>query len=108
MKTLNLNIWERVQLTTLMAQQRGNPAQYRRFIRVLDVVEMTEAEVEATGYKATVVDGRLDFSWQQAQDFELAFEDADYKTLLTAVVSFEGWPADRRVGMLLDKLGVTE
>lgn len=108
MKTLNLNIWERVQLTSLMAQQRGTPQQYRRFIRVLDVVEMSEAEVKTTGYKANVVNGRLDFSWEQAQNFELEFEDADYKTLITAVTSFIGWPTDRRVGPLLDKLGVAE
>jgi hypothetical protein len=106
MKTLNLNIWERVQLTTLMAQQRGNPQQYRKSIRVLDVVELNEDEREAVGYEATVTDGRLDFDWKHERDFELSFEDADWDTLLAAVTSFSGWPTDRRVGALLDKLGV--
>lgn len=108
MKTLTLNIWERVQLTSLTAQQRGNPQQYRKSIRVLDVVELSEDEREAVGYKETVTGGRLDFNWEREQDFELSFEDADYKTLVTAATSFTGWPADRRVGTLLDKLGVAE
>ena len=109
MKTLTLNIWERVQLTQLMAQQRGNPQQYRKSIRVLDVVELTEDEQETVGYKATVTtDGRLDFNWQHERDFELSFEDADFKTLTDAVYSFSGWPTDRRVGALLDKLGIEE
>ncbi len=108
MKILTFNIWERVQLTQLMAQQHGTPQQYRRYIRVLDVVEMTEAEIEATGYKATITDGRLDFNWAYEQDFELEFEDADYKTMIKAVTSFEGWPTDRRVGALLDKLEIGE
>lgn len=104
MKTLTLNIWERVQLTQLMAQQRGNPQQYRKSIRVLDVVELTEEEQKAVGYQATVVNERLDFSWQHERDFELSFEDADFKTLTDAVYSFSGWPTDRRVGALLDKI----
>ena len=108
MKNVTLTIWERVQLTTLMAQQRGFPSDYRRFIRVLDVVELTEDERKAVGYTATVTDGRLDFDWKQAQDFELSFEDADWKTMIDAVTSFSGWPGDRRVGVLLDKLGVAE
>jgi hypothetical protein len=107
-KTLNLTIWERVQLTTLMAQQRGNPQQYRKSIRVLDVVELNEEEQEAVGYEATVTNGRLDFNWKHERDFELSFEDADYKTLTMAVTSFDGWPTDRRVGALLDKLGIGE
>lgn len=108
MKTLTLDIWERVQLTTLMAQQRGNPAQYRRSIRVLDVVELSEEEREAVGYEATVTDGRLDFNWKHEWKYELSFEDADWKTLTAAVTSFGGWPTDRRVGALLDKLGIAE
>ena len=104
MKTLNLNIWERVQLTTLIAQQRGNPAQYRRFVRVLDVVELTEDEQKAVGYEATVIGNRLDFNWKQDREYELSFEDADFVTLIKAVFSFEGWLTDRRVGTLLDKI----
>lgn len=106
MKTLTLNIWERVQLATVMAQQHGNPVQYRRYIRVLDVVEMTEDEREAVGYETTVIGNRLDFNWKRGQEYELSFEDADWKTLVTTATSFKGWPTDRRVGTLLDKLGI--
>lgn len=121
MKQLSLNAWERVQLAACVPE-RGSLHDYRMYVRLLDVLELSQEERERIGWKETLVlqDGEpvinpqtglpvVSITVQQPElEFELAFEDADFDNLMALVDKRETWairgPDRQRTKALLDKL----
>lgn len=102
MKTLHLTTWERTSLAGFIAQQRGDLAQLRRFMRLLDILELDDEDRAAVGWKETE-NGQA--AWVEAEhEFELEFEDADFDLLAKTALPFNGWPANRLVVTMLDKI----
>lgn len=81
---LSLTTWERVQLSRLVGQLRGNVALLRKAGRVLDAVELSEAEQEAVGFNTIVrPDGSVSAQWRDAaREFEVEIADREAAMLL--------------------------
>lgn len=106
MKTLSLTVWERLQLAGVLGEQRGNLAQIRRYLRVLDAVELSEAERLEIGLQIVQQDGQPpQFRWREdAGEFNIELEDADFDILAEATHSYDQWPANRLIVTMLDKI----
>jgi hypothetical protein len=90
MKQLDLNVRQRLNVTALLGQQKGNIAQIRLACRIIDKVELTPAEREAVDCQA---DGAT-IRWSPAKEvsvparrIELEDQEARY---LESVLN--GWP----------------
>jgi len=106
MKTLRLTVWERLQLANVLNEQRGNLAQIRRYLRVLDAVELNEKERLKIDLQVVQRDGRPpQFQWREDADkFDIELEDADFDILAEVVRSYVQWPANRLIVTMLDKI----
>lgn len=106
MKTLNLTVWERLQLSNVLSEQRGNLAQIRRYLRVLDAVELNETERLEIDLQVVQQDGQPpQFHWREgAGKFDIELEDADFDILAEVVRSYVRWPANRLIVAMLDKI----
>jgi hypothetical protein len=112
MRKLELTTWERVNLAGIISQQRGNLAQVRRFLRLLDELELTEEEKEFVGWNLRVVvdegDNRVELP-QWARDkanhlFEVVLEDADFDLLRKTALGFDKWTINQPTLVMLEKL----
>lgn len=121
MKQLDLITWERQQII-LCVPERGSPANFRAYVRILDVAELTSEEKDEVGWTETqmlrdrqqLVNARtglpiVNVTVEKPEHiFELSFEDADYKVLMQLAEARDTWairgPEKERVRVLLDKL----
>lgn len=121
MKQLELNTWQRTQLAACVPG-RGTTSDFRKYMRILDIVELTQEERDEVGWVETLVvrDGKpavnpqtgiplINARWQEPDlTFELSFEDADFDVLMALVETRETWairgPEGKRTEALLDKL----
>jgi len=102
MKQLSLTTWERAQLIALVNQQSGDLTKLRRWLRVLDVVDLSEDEKEAVGWE-DLADGRS--KWEDGDRlWELHFEDADFALLATTAIEYPRWPVLSKIVDMLDTL----
>lgn len=105
----SLTIWERITLTDILGTQRGAAAEYRKACKLLDLIELTEAE----GKKVDLVifpDGRVSFDpTQEGDPIEIDVADGNLDTFLKTVLRNKGdWMAAHRkmIDPLLEKFGI--
>lgn len=121
MKNLELTTWERMQLVECVPE-RGFTRDLRKYLRLLDILELTPEERGKVGWTETpvirqglpVINPHTGMPvvgvtvGQPQKTFELAFEDADLDLLVKLVGLRETWPFKgldgQRTEALLDKL----
>lgn len=103
---LNLNTWQRVQLELLVGAVKGAASTVRKAVKLLDVLEMSDAEKEEVGFRA--VNGG--FVWDKPDHlFEIEIRDGNLETFMRELVKQkEDWPANRNAISLFDQLGIEE
>ena len=121
MKTLELTTWERTQLMACVPE-RGTTSDMRKYMRILNVLELTQEERDEVGWTESLViqDGKpainpqtgiplINITVQKPElAFKLSLEDADFGNLMALVDTRETWairgPDGKRTEVLLDKL----
>ena len=124
MKTLELTTWERTQLVACVPE-RGTTSDMRKYMRILNVLELTQEERDEVGWAAAlavqngkpVVNPRsgtplINVTWKKPElTFKLSLEDADFGNLMALVDTRETWAIKGQEGKLaealLDKLKET-
>jgi len=102
MRKINLTTWERVQLLACVPVQ-DTVSNVRKHIRVMDTLELNEAEQKLVDFTNT----GQGFQWsrdKQDYEFELTFEDSDLEHLVKLVEGREDWPSTKLTVVLLDKI----
>lgn len=89
---LEINTWQRVMLTAVVGQLRGNVHLLRKAIKVLDILEMTDEEKQAIGYTELSTGARWDDTERR---FPLEFDQEAITLIQQAIERFEGWPAEQ-------------
>ena len=107
MKTIELTVWERVNLVGVARGQTAKDLDgLRQWLKILEILNLTEEEQVEIGL---VQDGQS-FQWEDAERlFEMEFEDADYKLLKDVVKAKSDWPVTSAENTipLLEKFLVT-
>jgi hypothetical protein len=98
---LSLTTWERVQLTKILGQMRGNLATLRKAGRAMDAVELSQKEKTEVGFNTIVnpKDGGVQFQWADAErEFDVEIADREAAALLRrAFQQYEGWQVAERM-----------
>jgi hypothetical protein len=102
---IELTTWERIQLLRLTYGQTGkNAGELRQFIRIMNVLELSDEEKRWIGFRE-MTDGGTE--WDDTErEFELEFEREDFALLKARVDSFTEWPVvgAQLIVNMLDKL----
>ena len=102
MKVISLTVWERVSLLGVIDNQRGGMfSDVRNMLRLIDVLALSDDDKAAVGFR--VADGEA--KWDKVEhEFKIELEDADFERLYELCRSFRGWPFNKNVSQLEDKL----
>jgi len=103
---LKLTTWQRIQLESVVGAQKGPVATVRKAIKLLDIVELTDAEKAAIGFKVN----DLRFTWKDKdKTWDIDIQDKNLEMyLLQVCLAWEYWPINTEVLDLFEKLGVDE
>jgi len=107
-KELKINIWERTTLLLVLNARSGrlNLGQLSRSVKLQDILEFTEQEVEETGWKE-LRPGAVQWNPNAANTiYTLEFSQRLWKELQQAVKAYQGWELDNRGLILLEKMGI--
>lgn len=110
MKTLNLTTWERVQLLQCVPPTGRTIEEVEKHLRVAGILSLTEEEKELVGWLEVQTTQGVSTSWgnkakvEPDYEFEVQFEDADYKHLIELVGKRKEWPTSQLTLTLHDKL----
>lgn len=100
MKTLELTVFERVQLLDWLGRQQGTLAEIRRALPVMDVLELSDEEKVQVEF-VQHANGRV--TWKDTDRmFALELEDAQFDVLKPALQS--QWPMARPILAMLEKI----
>jgi len=112
MKELKLTTWERTRLIRIIIsinrfilQQMCDLGAVRNFLKLLDVLELTEEEKKQVSWISIGTEGQATWSRTSAtHEFNVSFEDTDYELLLETITNFGGWsPSEGRLADILGK-----
>jgi hypothetical protein len=107
MKKLELTALQRSR-TAIILEQRGPEADVRQWCKILDQIELTEAELAVLRDSADKVTGALTLAdFALIPDKTVEFEDAQCAVLLVRLKKFEPLPSEFRAwyGDLIDQFG---
>ena len=103
---LKLNPWQRIQLEMLVGNVKGAAAEVRKAVKLLDVLEMTDAERAEIGFRT---EGGMILWDKQEHAFEIEIKDGNLAAFLTNLVKQKtDWPANRHVIDLFDQMGIED
>jgi hypothetical protein len=110
MKNINLNIWERLQLTMVISKQQGDWNRGRILVKLLDKLVLSEEEEkEIKLSRINMSDGSQQLSWEDKEkEYPITFENAEYDILYVIADSYGEWKPDKRVMILQDKMRTTK
>jgi hypothetical protein len=92
MKTITLNLFERVRLMNIVgAQEAANVQQQRELMRLLEAVELNDAEREEVGLQIDNLRGQVlwDPAKAEGKEYSITFTQ-NQANLLTAILSNDG------------------
>ena len=103
---LKLNPWQRIQLEMLVGNVKGAAAEVRKAVKLLDVLEMTDAERAEIGFRA---EGSMILWDKQEHAFEIEIKDGNLAAFLTNLAKQKtDWPANRHAIDLFDQMGIED
>lgn len=110
---LQLNTWERVRLTQILGELRGNLAMLRKAGKAMDTLELDETEKAEVKFQTVVKEnGGVGYQWQDAEhEFDVELRDREAVALLKrAFQQYEGWMVSElsQVEILAAKLNFSE
>jgi hypothetical protein len=101
---LHFNPWQRIQLSLLVGGVKGAAAEIRKAVKLLDILEMNDAEKAEIGLR---IDGAMMVWEKKDYDFEVEIKDANLLSYLkTLVAQKSDWPVNKDAVGLFDQLGI--
>ena len=96
---MKLNIWERVQLNSLVRNQRGDVGLILDMISIAKKLTLSDEEVKASG----LIKEKDKTFWKEEKETDLDLSDDEIKILTGLVHDSHNWPVDERVVVLSEK-----
>ena len=101
-----LNCWERITLTSIIGNIRGNVMSYRKASKVLDLLELSAEERSQVELRAIAPN---QFTWNdRKKEWEIFFSEELFDFIKKVMLATESLPFDKQTGILLDKMGIGE
>ena len=103
---LHLNTWQRIQLELLVGNVKGAASTVRKAVKLLDVLEMSDAEKAEVGFRQ---EGGM-MLWDKSEHtFAVEIKDGNLAAFLVDLVRQKtDWPANRHIVDLFDQLGIQD
>ncbi len=102
MKTLKLDVNERLLIVNVLSGVRGNVSVLRQAIKVIDIVDLSEKERNKINLRREKDMLRWDDEKGVKKTFD--FEDAEFIFLKEKMSTKTDYPVDKRIVVFLDKL----
>ena len=108
MKTIELSIWERLNIFGIISAQGGQLDRVRKLLRILDVIDFSEDEIKKIKLTKTILpNNSVTYDWDRKienKNFTLEFEDEHAELLKEILKNYTNWIVDKRVITLMDKV----
>lgn len=104
---LRLNVWQRVTLVDFIGGIRGYARDVRKAFKLLDILELTDAEKKAVGFRTPAP--RVSVWDDHDVVYEIEIKDKNLASFLKKkAAAFEGWPVSEHVLGLFEQLDIKE
>jgi len=104
MVTIELNTWERVELSEFIYREcKAVLYELPLFIQARDILVLNDQERKQVGFRVDNESNSV--VWDDAERvFVVSFPTVVFVTLAGKLLKFEGWPPDTRIESMLEKV----